>query len=54
MVRGVTARWRRAYVVLEHDLVDDTAAGLPEANAVLLGRRGKEFEDFLHATDHHQ
>lgn len=34
-------------VVLEHDLVDDTRAGLPEANVVLCARGGQEVVDFL-------
>src|SRR3989304_11545 len=34
-------------VILEDDLVDDAGAGLPEADPVLLRRRGEEVVDFV-------
>ena len=37
----------RESVVLEHNLVDDTRAGLPETNVVLCARGGQEVVDFL-------
>lgn len=37
----------RESVVLKHDLVDDTRAGLPETDVVLCARGGKEVVDFL-------
>lgn len=38
------------YVVLQHELVDDAAAGLPESDAVLLSCRREEIEDLLFAS----
>ena len=41
------ARSARKSVVFQHYLVDDTGAGLPEADAVFIGHRGQEIIHLL-------